>query len=112
MGLLHRRYSNFEQIGGRMYLVDKRISFDPVDLLSVHPATYLFKVARPAQNGNWEAWTQEQVIALDPSCRGGESSPGKRRLRGRYVPKIEGNKRVGGSPICSSMYFLNRHSIE
>ena len=28
-----------------MYLVDKRISFDPVDLLSVHPATYLFKVA-------------------------------------------------------------------
>ena len=25
--------ANFEQIGGRMYLVDKRISFDPVGLL-------------------------------------------------------------------------------
>ena len=32
------------QIGGRMYLVDKRISSDPHDLHSVHPATYLFTV--------------------------------------------------------------------
>ena len=32
------------QIGGRMYFVDERISPDPIDLLSVHPATYLFKI--------------------------------------------------------------------
>ena len=29
--LKNRRYSIFEEIGGRMYLVDKKISPDPID---------------------------------------------------------------------------------
>ena len=41
-----------------MYLVDKRITPDPHDLLSVHPTTYLLQYARPTRTQR-EAWLRK-----------------------------------------------------
>ena len=59
------------QIGGRMYLVDKRITPDPHDLLSVHTTTYLLQYARPTRTQR-EAWLR---LAVKERCISGTGTP-------------------------------------
>ena len=93
-----------------MYLVDKRISSDPSDLHSVHPATYLFKYARPTRT-EWEAWLQDDILSGLPR-RGSKCCPGKRRFCGGHIPEVERNKRIRRPPVRRLVYLFYRHSAK